>query len=140
MSFNTTGLLANLRLLHGFLMNHHGGNVFHATSYSILLLCAVVRIAIHSVDTAGVAKMNRRIKPIHITLAPGLLDEIDARLSHKMSRSNWIRGACEMKLDKDVTEVNDLTDKQLVNILRNRHNYDGPAEAILKSLLEVLSE
>ena len=89
--------------------------------------------------------MNRRIKrnravPIHITLAPGLLDEIDARLSHKMSRSNWIRGACEMKLDKDVTEVNDLTDKQLINILRNRHDYDGPAEAILKSLLEVLSE
>jgi len=57
-----------------------------------------------------------------------------------MSRSNWIRGACEMKLDKDVTEVNDLTDKQLVNILRNRHSYDGAAEAILKSLLEVLSE
>lgn len=89
--------------------------------------------------------MNRRIKrnravPIHITLDPGLLNEIDARLSHKMSRSNWIRGACEMKLDKDVTEVNDLTDKQLVNILRNRHSYDGPAEAILKSLLEVLSE
>ena len=89
--------------------------------------------------------MNRRIKrnravPIHITLSPALLDEIDARLSHKMSRSNWIRGACEMKLDKDVTEVNDLTDKQLVNILRNRHNYDGPAESILKSLLEVLSE
>ncbi len=89
--------------------------------------------------------MNRRIKrnravPIHITVPPVLLDEIDARLSHKMSRSNWIRGACEMKLDKDVTEVNDLTDKQLVNILRNRHDYDGPAEAILKSLLEVLSE
>lgn len=89
--------------------------------------------------------MNRRIKrgrkiPIHITLSSGLLDEIDTRVSHKSSRSNWIRGACEMKLDKDVTEVNDLTDKQLVNILRNRHNYDGPAEAILKSLLEVLSE
>ena len=45
-----------------------------------------------------------------------------------------------MKLDKDVTEVNDLTDKQLVNILRNRHDYDGAAEAILKSLLEILSE
>jgi metal-responsive CopG/Arc/MetJ family transcriptional regulator len=89
--------------------------------------------------------MNRRIKrnravPIHITLSPSLLDEIDARLSHKMSRSNWIRGACEMKLDKDVTEVTDLTSKQLVNILRNRIDYDGPAEAILKSLLEVLSE
>ena len=89
--------------------------------------------------------MNRRIKrgrkiPIHITLSSSLLDEIDTRVSHKNSRSNWIRGACEMKLDKDVTEVNDLTDKQLVNILRNRHNYDGPAEAILKSLLEVLSE
>lgn len=89
--------------------------------------------------------MNRRIKrnravPIHITLSPALLDEIDARLSHKMSRSNWIRGACEMKLDKDVTEVSDLTSKQLVNILRNRIDYDGPAESILKSLLEVLSE
>jgi len=89
--------------------------------------------------------MNRRIKrnrsvPIHITLPPALLDEIDAQLSHKMSRSNWIRGACDLKLGKDVTEVNDLTDKQLVNILRNRHSYDGPAEAILKSLLEVLSE
>ena len=89
--------------------------------------------------------MNRRIKrnrsvPIHITLPPALLDEIDAQLSHKMSRSNWIRGACDLKLGKDVTEVNDLTDKQLVNILRNRHNYDGPIEAILKSLLEVLSE
>ena len=89
--------------------------------------------------------MNRRIKrgrkiPIHITLSSGLLNEIDARVSHKSSRSNWIRGACEMKLDKDVTEVNDLTDKQLVSILRNRHNYQGPAEAILKSLLEVLSE
>ena len=89
--------------------------------------------------------MNRRIKrnravPIHITLSPALLDEIDARLSYKMSRSNWIRGACEMKLDKDVTEVTDLTSKQLVNILRNRIDYDGPAESILKSLLEVLSE
>ena len=89
--------------------------------------------------------MNRRIKrgrkiPIHITLSSGLLNEIDARVSHKSSRSNWIRGACEMKLDKDVTEVTDLTSKQLVNILRNRIDYDGPAEAILKSLLEVLSE
>ena len=89
--------------------------------------------------------MNRRIKrnravPIHITLSPALLDEIDAKLSHKMSRSNWIRGACEMKLEKGVTEVTDLTSKQLVNILRNRHDYDGPAEAILKSLLEVLSD
>ena len=89
--------------------------------------------------------MNRRIKrnrsvPIHITLPPALLDEIDAQLSHKMSRSNWIRGACDLKLGKDVTEVNDLTDKQLVNILRNRHDYEGPAESILKSLLEVLSE
>ena len=89
--------------------------------------------------------MNRRIKrnravPIHITLAPSLLDEIDSKLSHKTSRSRWIVGACEMKLNRDVTEVADLTNKQLVNILRNRHNYDGPAEAILKSLLEVLSE
>jgi metal-responsive CopG/Arc/MetJ family transcriptional regulator len=89
--------------------------------------------------------MNRRIKrnravPIHITLPPGLLDEIDSKLSHKTSRSRWIVGACEMKLNRDVTEVSDLTDKQLVNILRNRHNYDGAAEAILKSLLEVLSE
>lgn len=89
--------------------------------------------------------MNRRIKrnravPIHMTMPPSLLDEIDSILSHKMSRSNWIRGACEMKLQKGVTEVTDLTNKQLVNILRNRHNYDGPAEAILKSLLEILAE
>jgi len=89
--------------------------------------------------------MNRRIKrnravPIHITLQPALLDEIDAKLSHKTSRSRWIVGACEMKLNRDVTEVSDLTDIQLVNILRNRHNYTGPAEAILKSLLEILSK
>ncbi len=89
--------------------------------------------------------MNRRIKrnravPIHITVPPMLLDEIDARLSHKMSRSNWIRGACELKLDKDVTEVSDLTDQQLINILRNRCNYEGPGEAILKSLLEILAK
>ena len=89
--------------------------------------------------------MNRRIKrnravPIHITIPPALLDEIDSKLSVKLSRSNWIRGACEMKLDKDVTEVTDLTDTQMVNILRNRHNYDGPVEAILKSLLEILSK
>jgi len=45
-----------------------------------------------------------------------------------------------MKLEKGVTEVTDLTNKQLVNILRNRHDYEGPAEAILKSLLEILSE
>ena len=45
-----------------------------------------------------------------------------------------------MKLDKDVTEVTDLTDTQMVNILRNRHNYDGPVEAILKSLLEILTK
>ena len=89
--------------------------------------------------------MNRRIKrnravPIHITLSPTLLDEIDSKLSHKTSRSRWIVGACEMKLNRDVTEVGDLTNKQLVNILRNRHNYEGPEEAILKSLLEILSE
>jgi len=89
--------------------------------------------------------MNRRIKrnravPIHITVPPALLDDIDAQLSHKMSRSNWIRGACDLKLGKDVTEVQDLTDIQLVNVLRNRCNYEGPGEAILKSLLEILSE
>jgi len=89
--------------------------------------------------------MNRRIKrnrslPIHITLPPALLDDIDSMLSHKMSRSKWIRNACDLKLGKDIVEVSDLSDIQLVNILRNRHNYEGPAEAILKSLLEVLSE
>ena len=89
--------------------------------------------------------MNRRIKrnraiPIHITVPPGLLDDIDAQLSHKMSRSNWIRGACDLKLGKDVVEVADLTDIQLVNVLRNRCNYDGPGEAILKSLLEILTK
>ena len=89
--------------------------------------------------------MNRRIKrnrsvPIHITLPPALLDDIDAQLSHKMSRSNWIRGACDRKLGHDVVGVQDLTDIQLVNVLRNRCNYEGPGEAILKSLLEILSE
>lgn len=89
--------------------------------------------------------MNRRIKrnrsvPIHITVPPALLDEIDAQLSHKTSRSNWIRGACEMKLNRDVSEVQDLTEIQLVNVLRNRCNYEGPGEAILKSLLEILSK
>tara|TARA_R110000824_G_scaffold78203_1_gene197490 strand:- start:1173 stop:1448 length:276 start_codon:yes stop_codon:yes gene_type:complete len=89
--------------------------------------------------------MNRRIKrnravPIHITMPPALLDEIDARLSHKTSRSNWIRGACDLKLGNDVTGVQDLTDIQLVNVLRNRCNYEGPEEAILKSLLEILSK
>ena len=89
--------------------------------------------------------MNRRIKrnravPIHITMPPALLGEIDARLSHKMSRSNWIRGACDLKLGKDVTEVSDLTDIQLVNVLRNRFNYEGSGEAILKSLLEILTK
>ena len=93
----------------------------------------------------GGGRMNRRIKrnraiPIHITMPPALLDDIDAQLSHKMSRSNWIRGACDLKLGKDVTEVQDLTDIQLVNVLRNRCNYEGPGEAILKSLLEILSE
>lgn len=89
--------------------------------------------------------MNRRIKrnrsvPIHITLPPVLLDDIDAQLSHKMSRSNWIRNACSNKLSHDVVEVTDLTDIQLVNVLRNRCNYEGPVEAILKSLLEILSK
>ena len=89
--------------------------------------------------------MNRRIKrnrsvPIHITLPPVLLDDIDAQLSHKMSRSNWIRGACDLKLGKDVTEVQDLTDIQLINVLRNRIDYEGPGEAILKSLLEIFTK
>ena len=73
-------------------------------------------------------------------MPPALLDEIDARLSHKTSRSNWIRGACDLKLGNDVTGVQDLTDVQLVNVLRNRCNYEGPGEAILKSLLEILTK
>ena len=73
-------------------------------------------------------------------MPPALLDEIDARLSHKTSRSNWIRGACDLKLGNDVTGVQDLTDVQLVNVLRNRCNYEGPGEAILKSLLEILAK
>lgn len=73
-------------------------------------------------------------------MPPALLDEIDARLSHKMSRSNWIRGACDLKLGNDVTGVQDLTDIQLINVLRNRIDYQGPGEAILKSLLEILSK
>jgi len=69
-----------------------------------------------------------------------LLDDIDDQMSHKSSRSKWIRGACELKLGTDVTEVADLTDIQLVNVLRNRFNYEGPQESILKSLLEILSK
>ena len=84
-------------------------------------------------------KRNRAI-PIHITMPQTLLDDIDDQMSHKSSRSKWIRGACDLKLGKDVTEVADLTDIQLVNVLRNRANYEGPAEAILKSLLEILSK
>jgi hypothetical protein len=57
-----------------------------------------------------------------------------------MSRSNWIRGACDLKLGNDITGIQDLTDIQLVNVLRNRCNYEGPGEAILKSLLEILSK
>jgi len=69
-----------------------------------------------------------------------LLDDIDDQMSHKSSRSKWIRGACELKLGTDVTEVADLTDIQLVNVLRNRCNYEGAQESILKSLLEILSK
>ena len=69
-----------------------------------------------------------------------LLDDIDDQMSHKSSRSKWIRGACELKLGTDLTEVADLTDIQLVNVLRNRCNYEGPREAILKSLLEILTK
>lgn len=84
-------------------------------------------------------KRNRAI-PIHITMPQTLLDDIDDQMSHKSSRSKWIRGACELKLGTDVTEVADLTDIQLVNVLRNRCNYEGPGEAILKSLLEILTK
>tara|TARA_R100000935_G_scaffold11560_1_gene23190 strand:- start:192 stop:461 length:270 start_codon:yes stop_codon:yes gene_type:complete len=89
--------------------------------------------------------MRRRIKgsrhvAVHLTLHPLLLQEIDDNLAFKSSRSAWIAGACQVKIDEDHKHISEYTSSQLINILRNRSDYSGPAEVLLKSLLEILTK
>lgn len=67
-------------------------------------------------------RTGTRYVPITISLTPSLVNDIEAMLRPKQSRSQWIAGAIRKKLEGDEagTYVSEATSKQLLFALVNR--------------------
>ena len=67
-------------------------------------------------------RTGTRYVPITISLTPSLVNDIEAMLRPKQSRSQWIAGAIRTKLEGDEagTYVSEATSKQLLFALVNR--------------------
>lgn len=67
-------------------------------------------------------RTGTRYVPITISLTPSLVNDIEAMLRPKQSRSQWIAGAIRTKLEGDEagTYVSDASSKQLLLALVNR--------------------
>jgi hypothetical protein len=65
-------------------------------------------------------RTGTRYVPITISLKPSMIDEIEAKLNAKQSRSEWIAGAIEVKLAETVLTTAEATDVQLKLALHAR--------------------
>jgi len=69
-------------------------------------------------------------KAISLTLPESLLDKIHDELTRTSSRSNWIAGACRMRLD-DSSSSMEIPTKQLMAMLHSRDDINGEMRGIL---------
>jgi metal-responsive CopG/Arc/MetJ family transcriptional regulator len=82
--------------------------------------------------------MRRATNPtrkISITIPDRIFTELDRTLSYTQSRSRYISAAIEEKLEGGVTSISELTTRQLMVALCNRHDIDETMKALLLQLL-----
>lgn len=76
----------------------------------------------HGMEGAAMSRRRTgsRYVPITISLKPSMVDDIEAVLNAKQSRSEWIAGAIEQKLDGDGLLIRDASNVQLKLALHAR--------------------
>lgn len=65
-------------------------------------------------------RTGTRYVPITISLKPSMVDDIEAELSPKQSRSQFISSAIQSKLDGDYERIEDIGSIRLCAVLLNR--------------------
>lgn len=84
-----------------------------------------------------VGRMSRRrtgarYVPITISLKPSMIDDIEAKLSPKQSRSQWIADAIGDKLLPEIHPIDKLTTNRVLSELRNREDITGEMRGIIE--------
>ena len=93
----------------------------------------------------GGAKMSRRrtgtrYVPITISLKPSMVDDIEATLGPKQSRSQWIADAIAKKMDDDDhIPLSAHTTGRLLSEIRHRTDINGEMKGIIEYWLTKLS-
>lgn len=78
-------------------------------------------------------RTGTRYVPITISLKPAMVDDIEAELGPKQSRSQWIADAIKKKLDGDdgIEGVDDWSTGYLLSKLSQRTDINGEQKGIL---------
>ena len=77
-------------------------------------------------------RTGARYVPITISLKPSMIDDIEAKLSPKQSRSQWIAGAIEDKLIPEVQSIDKLSTNRLLSEVRARTDISGEMRGIIE--------
>ena len=79
-------------------------------------------------------RTGTRYVPITISLKPSMVDDIEATLGPKQSRSQWVAKAIQEKLDEDEYNptVDDVTTGHLISKLSQRTDINGEQKGILE--------
>lgn len=88
--------------------------------------------------------MRRTAKPtrkISITLKDHTFERLNHYLSYEQSRSAYIDDAIVKKLNGiDVTDISEFSSIDLIEQLQWRFHVDSPENALVQSLLQILSK
>jgi metal-responsive CopG/Arc/MetJ family transcriptional regulator len=77
-------------------------------------------------------RTGTRYVPITISLKPSMVDEIEAKLSPKQSRSQWISDAITDKLLPEIHSVDKLSTNRVLSELRSREDITGEMRGIIE--------
>lgn len=79
-------------------------------------------------------RTGARFVPVTISLQPSMLDEIEAKLGPKQSRSAWIARCVRTALDDETDKLgaNEASTGYLMSLLSRRKDLNGEQKGILE--------
>jgi metal-responsive CopG/Arc/MetJ family transcriptional regulator len=84
-------------------------------------------------------RTGTRYVPITISLKPSMVDDIEAMLGPKQSRSQWVADAIAKKMDHDGhLPLADHSTGRLLSEIRNRTDINGEMKGIIEYWLSKL--
>jgi hypothetical protein len=85
-------------------------------------------------------RTGTRYVPVTISLKPSMVDDIEAKLGPKQSRSAWIAKAIqnELKIDDGPVPLSDRSTMRLLSEVRHRPDINGEMKGIIEYWLTKL--